>query len=678
MTDIKQYEPLWGSWHVDSRIGKGSFGSVYRVQKEEFGVTYYSAVKMISIPHSDAELRQVRDDGMDSASARSYFHAAVEDVVREVEMMSAFRGNSNIVSLEDHKVIERENEIGWDILIRMELLSNLSQIAEKRTMTPDEVVKLGIHICRALELCALKNVIHRDVKPENIFVSQYGDYKLGDFGIARRIEHTMLGLTKEAGTKTYMAPEVYRGGEYGASVDLYSLGIVMYRFLNKNRVPFLPAFPNPFSHNDRSEAQNRRMNGEPLPPVDGIDDELNGILLKACAFDRAERFACAAEMREALEDYAKIEHSPPQSLTPAEPQRAKIGGEDEKSPGMWNFEPADHIETAPHESTQNIFSPRPPSEERTSDETAESGVEETETVVAPTVMNRLALCGGLFFAVLAALCLPNGADRNIFIFLPAFVFCLAECASRFRYQPLNVLFLAALFLYLSSSFIWTFRYFDYHLFIVAWTLAAFMAARPKRLAFGAVALSALLLISIFVAVRISNDLRGVYAGASFDFVAGSAAMPLLALFIAAASAVLVFGKNTASAKYAAASLAAVQFFPLASFILARLGLADILISRDGIDILRHIANADFIGISGEFFAWLNGWRVLAPILETLAYLPFFALMFARFLPDLFARFFAAENRAKTLCAAVLFLCAVMIATGTIIYCSNALFASDFG
>ncbi|MDR1204699.1 MAG: serine/threonine protein kinase, partial [Peptococcaceae bacterium] len=106
MSDIKQYEPLWGSWYVDSLIGEGSFGKVYKVHKEEFGQTYYSAVKIISIPQNETDLRQMRSEGMDDASARSYYQALVSDIIQEIRLMSEFRGNSNIVSFEDHRVIE--------------------------------------------------------------------------------------------------------------------------------------------------------------------------------------------------------------------------------------------------------------------------------------------------------------------------------------------------------------------------------------------------------------------------------------------------------------------------------------------------------------------------------------------------------------------------------------------
>ena len=146
---------------------------------------------------------------MDDDSVRSYFHTFVTDIIQEINLMSEFRGNSNIVSFEDHKVIEKSGEIGWDILIRMELLTSLTDHVMDKPLSQEEIIKLGIHICRSMELCAIHNTIHRDIKPDNIFVSRYGEYKLGDFGIARQIERTSSGLSKK-GTYTYMTPEVFK------------------------------------------------------------------------------------------------------------------------------------------------------------------------------------------------------------------------------------------------------------------------------------------------------------------------------------------------------------------------------------------------------------------------------------------------------------------------------------
>ncbi|MCL1918729.1 MAG: serine/threonine protein kinase [Peptococcaceae bacterium] len=313
---ISKYEPLWGTWYVDSLLGSGSFGRVYKIHRQEFGKTYTSAVKILSIPQDEAEIRHMRSENFDDMSIRKFLRACVMNIIAEIDLMNEFRGNSHIVSFEDHKVIEKPHEIGYDILIRMELLQSLSDYVTQTPLSYTETLRLGIHICQALELCARKNIIHRDIKPDNIFLSQYGDYKLGDFGIARHIEGTMSGLSKK-GTYTYMAPEIFRGNPYGRSVDTYSLGIVLYRFLNRNRTPFLPEFPQPLMPDDRDNALQRRMSGEPLPFLKGVSYELNSFVQQACAYDPRNRFANPTAMREALEFIARASSGIPINTLPA-------------------------------------------------------------------------------------------------------------------------------------------------------------------------------------------------------------------------------------------------------------------------------------------------------------------------------------------------------------------------
>lgn len=296
----KKYEPIFGSWYIDRLIGEGSFGKVFEIRREDFGVTYKAALKTITIPTNQSELRSAMADGMDEASVREYFGSFVQELVREFALMSKLKGNSNIVSYENHQVIEHKDGIGWDILIQMELLTPLNDYISKHTITRQDVIKIGIDMCKALELCQKFNIIHRDVKPENMFISESGDFKLGDFGIARTVEKTSSGLSKK-GTYSYMAPEIYKGEDYGSTVDIYSLGIVLYRLLNENRTPFLPAYPAPITHADRENALVKRFSGVPLSlPVHG-EGRLGEIVLKACAYDPAKRYSSPMQMRQELE-----------------------------------------------------------------------------------------------------------------------------------------------------------------------------------------------------------------------------------------------------------------------------------------------------------------------------------------------------------------------------------------
>ena len=287
-------------WNVTRLLGEGGYGKVFEIERSEFGQTYRAALKVITVPQSSAEVRSVISEGMSVSQAEAYFHGIVEELMHEFSIMFKLKGTANVVSCEDLRVLEHPDGIGWDILIRMELLHPLLPYVYQHPMARRDIIRLGIDICKALELCQRYNIIHRDIKPENIFISDNGDYKLGDFGIARTIERTSSGLSKK-GTYSYMAPEVYAGKEYGFSVDTYSLGLVLYRMLNKNRGPFLPQPPEAITFSSREQALARRVSGEPLPRPFYGEGRLGEIVLKACAFDPKDRYSSPQQLRQELE-----------------------------------------------------------------------------------------------------------------------------------------------------------------------------------------------------------------------------------------------------------------------------------------------------------------------------------------------------------------------------------------
>lgn len=290
----------WPEWKIISKIGEGSFGRVYKAQRTEKGRSFYSAIKIITIPASKGELDSVRSESGDEKSVRDYFENLVEECIQEVSTMEYFRGNSHIVSVEDYKVMEYLDEIGWDIFIRMEYLTSFMEYYAGKNLTEKEVMKLGIDLCKALEYCGQLHIIHRDIKPENIFVSRFGDFKLGDFGIARELEKTMSTLSKK-GTYSYMAPEMYRGEKYDSSVDIYALGLVLYKLMNHNRLPFLNLEKQLITYRDKENALTRRMSGEtPSAPADA-GAEFGRVILKACAYDARERYQTPEEFRKELE-----------------------------------------------------------------------------------------------------------------------------------------------------------------------------------------------------------------------------------------------------------------------------------------------------------------------------------------------------------------------------------------
>ncbi len=299
---------IWPEWEIKEKpLGKGSFGMVYKAVRSDYNVKSYAAIKTISIPSDPSEIDSLRSEGLDIDATKTLLRGIVDDFVNEIQLMESFKGVQNIVSIEDYKVVEKTEEIGWDIFIRMELLTTLNTYICDKKLSEEEVIKLGCDICSALEICNKRNIIHRDIKPENIFINDFGYFKLGDFGIARKMENLTIGLSQK-GTLNYMAPEVAAGTNYDTRADIYSLGIVLYRLLNLNRLPFLDTEKQLLNPNERKSAIDRRLRGEPLPAPCDASPEMADVILRACAYDPNARFSSAEEMKKALMSVAKDSH----------------------------------------------------------------------------------------------------------------------------------------------------------------------------------------------------------------------------------------------------------------------------------------------------------------------------------------------------------------------------------
>lgn len=298
MEDIYKHEPLWGVWKIDSFIGKGNYGKVYKIYREESGRKIYAAAKIISVPKEQSEIQEARRNrlAMDDSSIKIFFEERANKFLQEIDMMAILEGESNIVNYESHVKIEKKDMLGWDIIIRMELLTALGLYTEDNAITKKDVVRLGIDICNAIKSCQSKNIIHRDIKVENIFVSDEKKFKLGDLGVAREVDGTTTGT--KIGTENYMAPEVFNG-KYNNSADIYSLGIVMYRLLNDMKMPFY--------NDDYEEAYKKRIiDGEPFPKPRFGEDKLLDIVLKACAFNKSDRYSNPDEM---ISDLLEIQNN---------------------------------------------------------------------------------------------------------------------------------------------------------------------------------------------------------------------------------------------------------------------------------------------------------------------------------------------------------------------------------
>ena len=259
-------------------------------------------MKHITIPTEKQYNSVLNSMGGDVSKADSYFAQMLNSIVSEIQILNSLseRGTQHIVRYYENDIIATASPKRYDIFILMEYLTPLEDYIQSHNFLVRDVVKLGLDVLDGLQSCHDNGVIHRDIKDDNIFVSNKGEYKIGDFGVSKILKDSSKAESLK-GTPNFLAPEVYLGKEgYTKSVDLYSLGIVLYRLLNYSRNPFVPSFPAQYFSQDEDKAFEERMSGKipPLPSLGG--EEIGRVIIRAISGSN-ERFQIAGEFINALE-----------------------------------------------------------------------------------------------------------------------------------------------------------------------------------------------------------------------------------------------------------------------------------------------------------------------------------------------------------------------------------------
>ena len=317
----KQYESVFHDWRIEGgMIGRGSQGktAVFKIVKENAGFTEIGALKIVNI-------YEIRLNGVDDPikEIKQEMASVKEGAEKELAAMNRMNGHANIVSYHEFQFEEYgdDNVCGIDLLIRMDFLENIGRKEQDGTIySEEEILKIGRDLSKALVDCHQRGILHRDIKPDNIFKNEYG-YLLGDFGIAKYSEDSGLVASTMAGSYPYAAPEQFKlispdsgDGGYDYRVDIYSLGLSLYELANDNRIPFAN------STYKRPEDIQKRLSGATLPGLPSVSRKLEAVILKACAYWPEERYQSAQELLEAFE--------------------ALTGGQSNADPSIWETAPA--------------------------------------------------------------------------------------------------------------------------------------------------------------------------------------------------------------------------------------------------------------------------------------------------------------------------------------------------
>ena len=285
---------LAGRYELIEKIGEGGMAIVYKAKCRL--LNRYVAIKILR-PEFTKDEQFVENFRRESQAAAGLSHP-------------------NIVSVYD---VGQEGNIHFIVMELVEGKTLSELIEEKGRLDYKEAINITRQVASALSLAHKNQIVHRDIKPHNILITNTGVAKLADFGIAKAVSASTIigGNNKVMGSVHYFSPEQARGAYVDERSDIYSLGIVLYEMLT-GKVPF--DGDNPIS------IALMHIN-DPMPPVSaevpGIPPQLEKIIMKATDKYQTNRYRTADEM---IEDLDNIEF-----ITKVMGQKAfTIAGEEEK------------------------------------------------------------------------------------------------------------------------------------------------------------------------------------------------------------------------------------------------------------------------------------------------------------------------------------------------------------
>ena len=257
---------------VGERIGLGGMAEVYQGQDTVLGRTVAIKVMLPQYAEDPQFTARFRQEAASAANLQSPYIVNVYDWGQETST----------------SFIVMEFVRGSDLK---------SAIQQRGAINQRKVAEIGSQVCQALSVAHGLDIIHRDIKPQNIMVQPDGNVKVMDFGIARAKNSVMAKTDAVLGTAHYISPEQAQGKELTAASDIYSLGVVLYEAVTGQL---------PFDGPDAVSVAMKQVNEEPNPPRDimpQIDPNLEAIIMKAMSKDPLQRFSTAREMRRCLNDF---------------------------------------------------------------------------------------------------------------------------------------------------------------------------------------------------------------------------------------------------------------------------------------------------------------------------------------------------------------------------------------
>lgn len=297
MSELKMISPLLDRMIIEKEYIGHDDRPYYALRNEKDGERYI--LKTISLPESDSRIRALILSGAypDEQSVHEYYGRLAEDIRAELNAAQKLAASGAFAGASAYQIEPKESGVGYDIYILYPQNISLSEFLAQNAVTGLRAINLGIDLCDALTALREAGYLYLNLKPENIFLMPGGKFMIGDLGLTDT-QYLQYASVPEHYLGTYSAPEL---SDITAcpnlTVDLYALGMVLYRIYNGNHAPFEDESTN------AAMSDKLRLTGKPLPSPLYADYELAEIIIKACAFKKEERYQSPEELKQALKLY---------------------------------------------------------------------------------------------------------------------------------------------------------------------------------------------------------------------------------------------------------------------------------------------------------------------------------------------------------------------------------------
>lgn len=299
----KMISPLMDKMITGDAISDHNGIRCYPAMNQETNQKYI--LKIISVPSSQTQLEALLLTGAleNEDAARKYFEDRVNEIVRELDILQQLSRQEGFLPYEGYQVVSNEDSVGFDIYILTSYKRSLERQFKKKPLSQLDALNLGLDICSALTASRRSGYLFVNLKPNNIYVGNNGEYRIADLGLVS-LNELKYAILSEHYIGDYSPPELSDPfSPLNETIDTYALGRILYQIYNDGVLP----------EKDKAD----------IPAPQYADEELSQIILKAISSNPDDRWQDPAQMGQMLVSYMQKNGVEDVPIIPPAPEPAE-------------------------------------------------------------------------------------------------------------------------------------------------------------------------------------------------------------------------------------------------------------------------------------------------------------------------------------------------------------------